>query len=170
MPAWSTRIANEFIRLAVADGRDLNQSQLQKLIYIAHGWRLAFSGEPLTGDRPEAWSFGPVYHRLANALAAYGNEPVRDEIPFTEETTSSILNENYRDRSDLDAVELDLISLIYQEYGGLKTSQLSNWTRKGGAPWAAVFADGAGDSRDISHQLVRSQFVELARQSGRAIE
>ena len=41
MPAWSPEIANRFIALASADGRALDQIQLQKLVYIAHGWFLA---------------------------------------------------------------------------------------------------------------------------------
>lgn len=36
MPAWSSEIANDFIRLAAKNGRPLNQMQLQELIYIAH--------------------------------------------------------------------------------------------------------------------------------------
>jgi uncharacterized phage-associated protein len=75
MPAWSPEIANEFIRLAAADGRTFDQLQLHALVYIAHGWHLALNGEPLTGDRPEAWDFGPMYRRLADALAAYGSSP-----------------------------------------------------------------------------------------------
>ena len=54
MPAWSTQIADEFIALASQDGRALDQLQLEKLVYIAHGWCLAATGQPLTGDRPEA--------------------------------------------------------------------------------------------------------------------
>ena len=170
MPAWSPDVANEFIKLAAEDGRRLNQSQLQKLVYIAHGWRLAFSGEPLTGDRPEAWSFGPVYRRLANALVAHGNGPVADPIPSGGGPNPSDLDRNPRDASELEAVEIDLIASIYLEYGRLEALQLSNWTRKGAAPWAKVFAGGVGEFSDISHQLVRAQFVELARHSGREIE
>src|SRR4051794_743511 len=80
VPGWSPEIANEFIRLAAADGRAFDQLQLQGLVYVAHGWCLAFHDQPLTGDRPEAWEFGPMYRRLADALAPYGREPVSREI------------------------------------------------------------------------------------------
>ena len=80
MPAWSTDIADEFLRLAAANGERLNQLQLQDLVYIAHGWRLALSGEPLTGDRPEASETGPIYRRLANVFAGYGMDPLPSEI------------------------------------------------------------------------------------------
>jgi len=160
MPAWSPEIANEFIRLAANDGRAFDQIQLQKLVYIAHGWRLAISGQPLTGDRPEAWEFGPVYRRLADALAPFGVDPVAHELscwdPF-ERTAISTSNV-----STLDEDERDVIVRIYHDYGKFSGPQLSNLTRRGSAPWKRVYADGAGKFRDIPHGLVRAQFVRLA--------
>jgi uncharacterized phage-associated protein len=54
--------------------------QLQKLVYIAHGWNLAINGTPLTSDIPAAWDYGPVYRDLFEALRAYGSNPVTQEI------------------------------------------------------------------------------------------
>jgi len=76
VPAWSIEIADHFIELAAADNRTFDQVQLQKLVYIAHGWGLALTGLPLTGDRPEAREFGPVYKRLADTLEMFGLDPV----------------------------------------------------------------------------------------------
>ncbi len=45
----STEIANEFLKMNGAMGR-LTQMHLQKLVYIAHGWKLALVGEPLADD------------------------------------------------------------------------------------------------------------------------
>ena len=80
MAAWSAEIANEFIRRAAAEGRALTQMQLQKLVYIAHGWNLAINGDKLTSDDPQAWDYGPVYRDLWNALRSYGRAPVTREI------------------------------------------------------------------------------------------
>ena len=166
MPGWSPEIANEFIRLAAKHGRKLDQLQLQALIYIAHGWCLAIHGQPLTGDRPEASKFGPVYRRLADALAKYGRQPISQQITMSEPLPnvdrSNGLDSN---ASDLDISERDLIREIFEHYGAFESPQLSALTRKGNAPWKAVFADGAGLARDISHNLVRAQFVEFLRQS-----
>ena len=167
MPAWSPEIANRFIVLASADGRALDQIQLQKLVYVAHGWCLAISGEPLTGDRPEAWEFGPVYRRLADALLACGLEPVTNQLAegAREESTTS----DQKDAPDLDELELDVIARIYHDYGAFSGSQLSNLTRRGNAPWREIYADGRGKYREIPHRLIRAQFVQLAnRRSDRA--
>ena len=166
MPGWSPEIANEFIALATAEARAFDQLQLQGLVYVAHGWRLALSGQPLTGDRPEAWDFGPMYRRLANALAGYGREEVTRAILESEafdDSANPVRNEPAR--SDLDQSETDLISEIYQDYGDFESWQLSALTRKGDTPWKQIFADGSGRFRDIPHELIRAQFVKLLRQS-----
>jgi len=159
VPAWSPDVANEFIRLAAADNRAFDQIQLQKLIYIAHGWCLAISGEPLTGDRPEAWDFGPAYRRLADALSPCGLDPVTAPIAdkSVEEERTLV-----RDYTNVDVLELDVITRIYHEYGGFTGSQLSNLTRRGSTPWHQVYADGSGRFREIPHKLIREQFVTLA--------
>lgn len=54
MPAASPAIANQFIPLALHDGRPLTNMHLQKLVFIAHGWNLAIRNLPLTEDDPEA--------------------------------------------------------------------------------------------------------------------
>jgi uncharacterized phage-associated protein len=156
MPGWSPEIANEFIRLAAFRGRGLDQLQLQALVYIAHGWQLARSGKALTGDRPEAWEFGPVYRRLADILAPFGNQPVTIEtLSFSGTGSESILDQS----------EADLVQEIYQNYGSFESWQLSALTRKGDTPWKKVFADGAGKLRDIPHNLIRARSAHASADS-----
>lgn len=162
MPAWSPEIANEFIKLARADSRELDQMQLQKLVYVAHGWCLALDGEPLTGDRPEAWEFGPVYRRLADALVQYGCDPVTREILQSEAFPQ--LGAACHDRpaqGDLTRSETETITHVYQNYGTLHSSQLSSLTRRGDTPWKTVFENGVGAFRDIPHKLVMAQFAQF---------
>ncbi|WP_205479368.1 type II toxin-antitoxin system antitoxin SocA domain-containing protein [Sphingomonas arenae] len=152
-------MADKFIALAKQDGRTLDQLQLQKLVYIAHGWCLAATGQPLTGDRPEAWDHGPIYRRLADALAGRGLDPVFGTTSCQADAETS---------SGLDAVEVAMIVRTYKEYGSFPASQLSNLTRRANAPWEQVYQRGAGRFKDISHLLVREQFVELASSSSRS--
>ena len=162
MPAWSTVIAEEFVRLARASGSALGQIELQKLTYIAHGWNLATSGTPLTGDRPEAWEFGPVYRRLADALSPFGLDPIN--LPIAEGLETADLDDY---QTDLDHSELDVISRIYHAYGRFSRSQLSNLTRRGDTPWKEVYDGGAGKFREIPHSLIRAQFVQIATEQSR---
>lgn len=163
MPAWSPDVANEFITLAAKDGRGPDQIQLQKLVYIAHGWCLALTGNPLTGDRPEAYEFGPTYRRLAEALSAHGLAPITEKIGGMPIIKAPEL---MRDGSDLDASELDLIRYIYKDYGNFTGPRLSNLTRRGNTPWHQIYDGGRGKFREIPHNLIRAQFVRLARDDG----
>lgn len=165
MPGWSPEIANEFIRLATREGRLLNQSQLQGLIYIAHGRALALFDQPLTGDRPEAWDFGPVYRRLADALRPFGLDIVDREI---------LTREVYRQwtgptaqmpaSAELDPGEMELIANVYRDFTSLGEARLFHCTSANGSPWAEVFAGGEGEFREIGHNLVKQQFMQLTSQ------
>lgn len=39
---------------------EIGMAKLQKLLYYVQGWHLAWTGEPLFGERIEAWTQGPV--------------------------------------------------------------------------------------------------------------
>jgi uncharacterized phage-associated protein len=167
MPGWSHEIADEFIRLAVRDGRSLDQLQLQALVYIAHGWCLAMYGEPLTGDRPEAEEYGPIYRRLADALEGYGHDPVKEQI-LVKGASENPSFAGDRDKAvgpTLDRMEAALIAQIYQTYAAFESWQLSGLTRKGNSPWKQIIESGAGKFNEIPHHLIRAQFVELLQQS-----
>jgi uncharacterized phage-associated protein len=167
VPAWSPQIANELIRLASADGRAFDQMELQELVYIAHGWCLAITGEPLTGDRPEAFEHGPEYRRLADALAGCGIEPVTSEISGADGAADySKTDATIFGGAELVAREQAVLARVYADYGGLPTSQLASLTRSKGTPWDHVFANGAGERRDIPHKLIKAQFAEIASKLG----
>ena len=170
MAGWSPEIANEFIRLGATNGRAFDQSQLQKLVYIAHGWCLAISRQPLTGDRPEAWSFGPVYRKLAGCLEYAGLAPITREITVGSLYPEvSLVEPSSPAKADLDSFERDVIARTFDDYGGFEAWQLSALTRKHKtAPWSGVYAGGAGEFREISHRLIEAQFVGLVKDSGAA--
>jgi len=155
----------------VADGKPLDQMHLQELVYIAHGWCLAITGHPLTGDRPEAFEHGPEYKRLADMLTSHGLQPVTSKLESSLSTTSPAILELVPARSQLFSAERDIVCRTYAEYGGLETSQLALLTRAEGTPWDIVFAGGAGERRDIPHNLIRAQFEQIAattrRRAGR---
>lgn len=161
MPGWSSEIADEFLRMAANEGKALTQMHLQELVYIAHGWCLALTGEPLTGDRPEALEHGPEYRRLANALWKSGIQPIA--APSLKGTTSRVDTNGVDDA--LNTTELAIVAKVYLEYGKRPTAELGVLTRADNTPWHQVYADGEGKGRDIAHRLIRDQFAKLAAPS-----
>lgn len=149
MPAWSTDIAAFMLEVAKNPAISLDQMRLQRLVYIAHGLRLATRGEALTGDRPEAWDYGPVYRRLAEATAPYGHTPIQELSNVT------------ADWSGLDQSERDLMRFVVHQAGTLPMDRLSAITRGEGSPWQLIYAAGDGRHRDIAHKSVKEQFESL---------
>ena len=60
-PYSSKAVANSFLDIAEAGNvNDISPMKLQKLVYYAHAWHLAFLGQPLIREEVQAWKFGPV--------------------------------------------------------------------------------------------------------------
>lgn len=53
-------IAACLINLSYEQGSPVSNLKLQKLLYYAQAWNLAFSKQPLFNDEIEAWVHGPV--------------------------------------------------------------------------------------------------------------
>ena len=64
----SVILAKSLRHMAVLEGIDLTQSQIQTILYIAYGVRLATKNERLTSEHPQMWQYGPVFPRAYNRL------------------------------------------------------------------------------------------------------
>jgi len=76
-------IANEFIERGKKDDELIDLLKLQKLVYLAHGWNLAFRNEPLVRETVKAWKYGPVFPDLYDATKDHGRQPILDPLPST---------------------------------------------------------------------------------------
>jgi uncharacterized phage-associated protein len=148
MPVRALVVANEFIRLARADGRSLTPLQLIKLVYIAHGWMLALYQRPLILDDVEAWKYGPVIRDLYHSMKKYGGGSVTDTIPVGP-------------TDQLDDEERDIVQQVYEAYGRFTGIQLSQMTHKFGTPWHQTWtADNQNDV--ISTDLIAEHYRRMA--------
>lgn len=169
MTVHSTAVANRFLQLANSKGIPLTQMQLQKLVYIAHGWSLAILGRPLTSDAPHAWDYGPVYPDLWGALKGYGRAPVsrpirvrdRDFGVFAPNPDDAVIG-------DFDSDVEELMSVVFDNYGHFHAFQLSALTHEPGTPWHQVYVGNRQIRGLIENQKIRDHFVEIARERAAA--
>ncbi|MDP2009167.1 MAG: DUF4065 domain-containing protein [Phenylobacterium sp.] len=146
----SRTVANRFLTLAAAQGRTLTQMQLQKLVYIAHGWKLALAGAPLIRDEVQAWQYGPVIPRLYNTVREFRDRPVSGPIP--------------QDPNDyLDANEDMLIQQVYGIYGKFSGPQLSQLTHATGTPWETTYKPNSF-GLGISNDKIQDHYRRLAQE------
>lgn len=165
MPGRSTEIANEFLRRAQSNGRELTHMQLQKLVYLAHGWALAVLDQGLTTDQLQAWDYGPVYPELYRALRAYGAKPVTRLIRYGDFESQS-------PNADTDAfvqttdLEITVIDKVFEKYGGLPAFKLSALTHEPDSPWRiATQQQGLGQNPMMRDQIIKGYFQRLGQGS-----
>jgi len=142
-------VANEFLRVAKASGQVLTNMQLQKLVYIAHGYSLAILHKPLIKQNAEAWRYGPVVPDLYHALRQYGAGVVTEPIGLL---PSEQLSET--DRA--------LVGAVASAYSRFTGPQLSTMTHREGTPWREVYQPNAFFNNDvIPDSLIKEHYVRL---------
>lgn len=127
MPYTPLQIANSFVAQFGNCG-GISHMKLQKLVFYSYGWWLAYDADPLMNEGPEVWKFGPVFSSLYNVMSPFGSNPftaTQRDRPFV--PAPLISEEDNRTN--------ELISWVWDRYGGLSSFTLSDETHKPGTPW-----------------------------------
>ena len=122
-------IAEWFVQRASADvnkgGDYLTQLKLQKLLYYAQGFYMAFNnGERLFKEKIIHLSYGPVVESLISTLKPFSNNPILSlniNIPEIDEQTLAILNIVYKNLGQYSAYRL--VELTHSETPWQETHQ-----------------------------------------------
>jgi len=120
-------IAKKFIELSKEEGISMPPMKLLKLTYIAHGYYLGFTSNPLFSNEIQAWKFGPVIPDLYHIIRRYAQRSVDLEIV-------SMYSEN-----DLNKEDSKFINVIWNAYKRFDGLQLSSSTHEEGSPWHKTY-------------------------------
>lgn len=150
-------VANFFLERFGDQGID--PLKIQKLVYIAHGWHLAYRDKPLVDDEyPECWRYGPAFPTLYHEFKYLGRLPIRcfaSEMDVdVKETFPKI------DSSDVDTI--NLLAKIWDAYGRCSTMQLSRLCHRVGTPWHVVRqAEPSRHNANIKDDLIRLYYARM---------
>lgn len=128
------------------DRNHLTPLQLLKLVYIAHGWFLAFFDKPLIREHVQAWKYGPVIPSLYHAIKHYGKSPIKE------------LLEGADDFEKLDDKEKKILDETLRIYGKFDGVQLSSLTHQRGTPWSKVWKGNFFE--DIPNDMIKEYYLE----------
>ena len=137
-PYKAKAIANYFLELGQRDDVALTPMKLQKLIYFAHGWYLAFHGKPLIDERIQAWEFGPVIRTVYDEFKGQGKARI-DEPALSYELSGSRLVAFKPEVPESDTQTRMLLDRIWEVYKGLTAYQLSTLTHQANSPWEKTY-------------------------------
>lgn len=157
-PATVAEVANEFLRLAQSEPQFgvVDQMKLQKMLFYAHAWHLAYGNGPLFENDFEAWPWGPVVRDIYMQTKDYGRGQVTDRIWEFARGSSGfevIVPEG------VDASLKPFIKSVWDVMKKYSAIQLSNSTHAPGEPWTIV-ANELGTTRKptIPNDLIEDTF------------
>jgi len=133
-PYPALTIAKWFIAWAEAEREELSNLKLQKLLYYAQGHHLAQRRAPLFTEPIQAWSHGPVVPQVYHEFKSSGNSSI--ELPPDDSFTWN----------DVDPVTSDLLSRVWNTYGGYSAGRLRNMTHEE-RPWKAHWREDERHTR-----------------------
>lgn len=169
--AYSAKaVANYILDLATVDGEPISPMKLQKLIYYAHGWHLAVTGEPLIKDKIEAWNYGPVVPSIYNDFRQFGNEPIT--IPaqsYRWDNGNVLVSTPEVPLGDAHEAAREVLKRVWNVYKGRTALELSKMTHAPDAPWSQVTARSGGKAEAnpvIPNDLIRNYFAQMGQAAG----
>ena len=121
----------------------LSNLAIQKLLYIAHMWRLGERDEPLIYENFEAWDYGPVVPSLYHKAKAFGSGPVQN-VFWSEEDIS-------------DSDEGKLLADVVVGLGKEPTSKLVAITHSEEGAWAKHYVPGLRGII-ISNESIKAEY------------
>jgi uncharacterized phage-associated protein len=133
-------VARFFLEKARQDSCQLTPMKLLKLVFIAHGWHLAFFNTPLIREEIQAWKYGPVISSLYKMFKEYGS----CAIPENQIEILPTLPQ------DVPPDRIALLDAVWKKYSKLTASQLSTLTHQPGSPWDQVTKGGTVNEKYIS--------------------
>lgn len=149
----SVDVAWKMLQLAKEKGIQLSNLQLQKLVYIAHGYLLAWKLTPLIREDVEAWNYGPVIASIYHEFKGYGDK----KIFFGDNLTIPTELDNNPDTQTVINGVLDL-------YGRLDAIQLVNLTHQANTPWDEAWNKQGGNryySYTIDNELIKNHYRKV---------
>lgn len=123
----STEVSRKMIQMAKDKGLGLSNLQLQKLIYISHGYLLGWKCRPLISEQIEAWTYGPIISAIYHQYSQHGE----NKIVIDQEIQTSL---------DGDQDALHVIDGVLNLYGDLDAVQLVTLTSQANTPWHDVWS------------------------------
>lgn len=155
-------IANAFLELAERDGKTVTPLQVQKLVYLAHGWNLAIFGEPLIDEPVEAWPYGPVVPSVYHEFKSFGRGAI-DRPAFRVAPGPGFRVVDVPAPQEQPVA--NLLTKVWEVYRGFSGIELSNMTHVAGSPWSITTDGGRKVDRGVTieDETIKSYFEALGK-------
>jgi uncharacterized phage-associated protein len=175
----ASAVVNYFLDNAKKYNVILTPMKLQKMLYFANGWSLAFYNEPLINDECKAWEYGPVYPSVYHKYKTMRGKEIdyndkMSELNFDDEEYKLKKQQVYLshipeitptvDNKDIAAIKL--CNDIFNIYGKMGAIALSDMTHINVSdnPWLKARLERKTESPTIPKEYIKDYFDRLNRE------
>jgi uncharacterized phage-associated protein len=141
-PTSAAAVANAFLDIQELDGGNfppIDQMKLQKLVYYAYAWWLAYTGQQLFPEDVEAWPWGPVVRSIYGDFRDCGREPIGSHRAKTIELQRTpTLKVRVSTPAPPPPQVMEFLKGVWEQHKGFTGIQLSNATHAAGEPWTIL--------------------------------
>jgi len=167
-PYPAQAVANTIIDIAGGfDSAQISPMKMQKLVFFAHGWYLAYHDSPLICDPVKAWQYGPVIEPLYHALKVYGADCIKNYIYELEYDMKSQSLKKHHLTVESPEVK-NFLKDVYSVYGQYTAIQLSNLSHENGSPWHTINKkrneNTSTQSIEIPNDLIKAFYSEKLKE------
>jgi len=162
-------IANLFLDFGARDGVPIDPLKLQKLVYLAHGWHLGLTRQPLIFQTVVAWPYGPIIRDVYWRFKKYGGGNISGRATIAPDGVNTF--EHVPLRADLSDKSREIVDRVWEVFKNNSGIELSAMSHAAGTPWHdATRGKAKKEIRDlpISNQVISDYFQSLARERSRA--
>jgi uncharacterized phage-associated protein len=154
-------IANCILDLADAEGIQISNLALQKIVYFCHAWHLVETGSPLVKTEFEAWQHGPVLQYLYRQFKDFENRPIRGRAMSMNPANGKPELVLY----ELDSDTMNRIKRIFGFYGQMEPWDLVDMSHEKGGPWDQIFNHSGkiNPGMKITHTAIHEFFSRAAK-------
>lgn len=154
----ATEIAWKLLKEGSKKEIGISNLQLQKLVYISHGYMLGWKNKPLSEDPMEAWEYGPVVGSVYHAF----KDHKRNKITVSKEVLTDL---------DDDEDAEHIIGGVLDKYGKMSAPELVSLTHQKGTPWRDTWDKDAKHkySVPIDNDIIKNHFRKLIYSEDRIV-
>jgi len=152
-------VANQILKFASEEGRQITPMQIQKMLYFIHGWHLAEFKRPLIDDTFKAWRHGPIIRKIYREFRPFGDTPITRYAQ-----TPGYIAPVFLQDIDGNGECTNFVEEFFDLYKEFHPFTLSTESHKSGGPWSTVrtkYWEKTGtipDDLPIPNELIRSYF------------
>ena len=143
-------IADYFLECASKEERVLTPMQLNKLVYLAHGWYLGYTGKPLIKEAVKAWKYGPIVVSVYQKTKKFGTGGVPGLLSPSGFFSSP---------ETLSDEDIPLLSNVWKNYARFSGVELSTLTHTDDSPWAVTWKMTGSKRNTLKEAIIYNKTI-----------